>query len=250
MFSTKRWSQLAGLTRLKESNEREAQLKASIEGFAVGQIDIHGDITIILYDPERMKSATKNLDSNVPPMSQISMMSAAIVGMIRISPPAYGPNRDENSCRGAWEVVRSGVRSRGTGVGGLLYKLAAAASPTGKLMPDRREVSPHAQNVWASKFNKMPAGKKELNVLDDENNAKTEDPSDDCIVHPYDEEKGPGSNFLNYAYDDFGGNVNIDALKAAHQNFMNEISWSLPDNVNINKVFYKAASIAFLEMTD
>ena len=250
MFSIKRWSQLAGLSLLREADEKETQIKASIEGFAVGQIDVHGDITIVIYDPRMMKSAIEELsDSNTvakPPSGMVS----AIMGMIRISPPAYGPSGGENSCRGAWEVVRSGVRSRGVGIGGLLYRLAAAASPTGKLMPDRRDVSPNAQNVWKSKFSKMSDEKKQSNVLDDEQNARTEDPNDDCIVHDYDEEKGPGSNLLNYVYDDFGGRVNIDALKSAHQDFMDEISWTLPAKLDINKLFYKAASDAFHEMTD
>ena len=251
MFSIDRWSKLAGLSVLKEAEEKNVRLKASIEGYAVGQIEVHGDITIVLYDPKKMKEAVEGLgDPKTAGKSAVGMMPSAIMGMIRISPPAYGPSGDENSCRGAWEVVRSGVRSRGAGVGGLLYRLAAAASPTGKLMPDRRDVSPNAQNVWASKFSKMPDEKKERNVLDDEENAKTEDPSDDCIVHSYDEEKGPGSNFLNYVYDDFGGDVNVEALKTAHQDFMDEISWTLPPAVDINKLFYKAASNAFHEMTD
>lgn len=251
MFSTNRWAKLAGLPLLREADEKEAKLKASIEGFAVGQFDVHGDITIVLYDPSKMKAAIETLsDSGATAKSPAGEMPAAIMGMIRISPPFYGSTGDENSCRGAWEVVRSGVRSRGAGVGGLLYRLAAAASPTKKLMPDRRDVSPDAQKVWQSKYNKMSPEKKKSNVFDDESDTKTEDPSDDCLVHDYNKEEGPGTNPLNYAFDDFGGSVDINALQNAHQDFMDEISWSLPSNVDVNKLFYQAASKAFHEMTD
>lgn len=251
MFSLNRWSQLAGLFSLNEVDERDVRLKASIEGFAVGQIDVHGDITIVLYDPSKMKAAVEELeDPKKTTKSPTGMMHTAIAGMIRISPPAYGQTNDESSCRGAWEVVRSGVRQQGAGVGGLLYRLAAAASPTGKLMPDRRDVSGKAQNVWKSKFDRMSPNKRKANVLDDETNTRTEDPNDDCIVHDYDEKEGPGSNMLNYVYDDFGGKVDVSALESAHRDFMDEISWSLPPGLDINKLFYKAASNAFHEMTD
>ena len=66
--------------------------------------------------------------------------------------------------------------------------------------------------------------KKKNNVFDDESDAKTEDPSDDCIVHDYDKKTGPGSNFLNYAFDELGAIVNVDALNAAHEDFMEELS--------------------------
>jgi hypothetical protein len=250
-FSIDRWSRLAGLQLLREADEKEIRLKSSIEGFAVGQFDVHGDITIVLYDPKKMKDAIEGLnDFDVVAKSPVGEMPAAIMGMIRISPPFYGSTGDENSCHGAWEVVRSGVRSRGEGIGGLLYRLAAAASPTKKLMPDRRDVSPHAQKIWQSKYNKMSPEKKKSNVFDDESNTKTEDPNDDCLVHDYSKEEGPGSNPLNYAFDEFGGNVNIDALTTAHQDFMDELSWSLPSDINVDKLFFQAASKAFHEMTD
>jgi len=249
MFSINRWAKLAGIKILREAEEKEAKLKASVEGLAVGQFDVHGEITIVLYDPKSMKEAVEGLSDDASSKSSVDDMSKAIMGMIRIAPPAYGPSGDENSCRGAWEVTRSGVRSKGAGVGGLLYKLASAASPTGKIMPDRREVSGDAQGFWKSKFGKMSPEKKKANVLDDESNAKTEDPNDDCLVHDYSEKDGPGSNFLNYAFDDFGGKINVSALDAAHKDFMEELSWSLPESVNIDKLFFKAASSVFHEMT-
>jgi len=246
-FSIDRWAKLAGVNVLREADEREARLSAAIEGYAVGRFDAHGDITIVIYDPVKMKAAVEGLSGAGNPVGE---MPGAIVGLIRISPPAYGPKGDENSCRGAWEVVRSGVRTRGAGVGGLLYRLAAAASPTGKIMPDRREVSPSARNLWTAAVGRMSPEKRDASVLDDEENARTPDPDDDCIVHDYDPEKGPGSNVLNHAFDDLGGAIDVGRLTAAHEAFMDEISWGLPPGVDIDKSFYKAASKAFHEMTD
>ena len=97
-FSINRWSQLAGLSRINESEEKEAKLKSSIEGFAVGTFDANGEKTIVLYDPKAMKKAIEELGST---KSSVGEMSNAIVGMIRIAPPAYGQTGDESSCRGA-----------------------------------------------------------------------------------------------------------------------------------------------------
>ena len=238
---------MAGVNVLREADEREARLSASIEGYAVGRFDTYGDITIVIYDPVKMKAAVEGLSGTRDPVGE---MPGAIVGLIRISPPAYGPKGDKNSCRGAWEVVVSGVRSRGTGVGGLLYRLAAAASPTGKIMPDRRTVSGSARKLWASVYARMSPEKRDASVLDDEENARTPDPDDDCIVHEYDPEKGPGSNALNHAFDDLGGTIDVGRLTAAHEAFMDEISWGLPPGVDIDVSFYKAATRAFREMTD
>jgi len=243
LISMSRWTKLAGLSKLEEAEEKEAKLKTSIEGLAAGEIDFKGDKTIVLYDPSTMKEAFDDLESTNDVI--LDKMTNAIMGMIRISPPVYGPTGDENSCRGAWEVIRSGARTKGAGVGRLLYQLAASVSPTGKLMPDRREVSTSAAAVWKSKYDRMSPKKKDANVFDDESNAKTEDPNDDCMVHDYDSSRGPSSNFLNYAYDDFGGKIDVRALDTAHQNFLEEISWSLPNEIDINYLFHKAADEAF-----
>lgn len=245
MISLSRWAKLAGLPLLEDANDKQAKLVSTVEGMAVGQIEVRGDKIIVLYDPRMMKNAFTSVEAPVEKL--LSKMTEAIQGMIRISPPVYGPAGDESSCRGAWEVVRSGVRTKGAGLGGLLYQIAAGASPTGKLMPDRRDVSAHAQAVWKSKYNKMSDEKKQTNVFDDESDAKTEDPTDDCMVHDYDNSEGPGSNFLNYAYDDFGSKINVRSLNSAHQDFIDELSWSLPENVDVDHLFFKAAENAFFE---
>ena len=239
-FSINRWAKLAGIKTINEAEEKEVKLKTSIKGLAVGQFDKGDEKTIVLYDPEKMKEAI--LGEN-----PLGDMPLAIMGMIRISAPVYGTG-DENSCRGAWEVIRSGVRTKGSGVGGLLYQLAAAASPTGKIMPDRRDVSSDAQGFWNSKFSKLKPEKKKLSVLDDESNPRTEDRNDDCLVHDYDREEGPGSNVLNYAYDDLGAGIDIAALNSAHQDFMEDISQFLAPDVSTEDLFSRAASEAFHEM--
>ena len=231
---------MAGVSLLRESEEKEARLRASIEGYAVGKFDTHGDITIVMYDPEKMKSAVRGLGGAGTPVGE---MPSAIVGMIRISPPAYGTSGDEKSCRGAWEIVRSGTRMRNVGIGGLLYRLAGDASPTGRVMPDRRDVSPSAQKMWTSAFGRMSDEKRKETAFDDESNPQTPDPSDDCLINP-------SGDFLNHAYDDVGKGIDVDRLTAAHEAFMDEISWDLPVGVDIGKLFYKAASEAFHEMTD
>jgi hypothetical protein len=223
-FSIDRWQKLAGVSLLRESEEKEARLRASIEGYAVGKFDTHGDITIVLYDPEKMKAAVRGLGGA---KSSVGEMPSAVVGMIR----------------GAWEIVRSGTRMRNVGIGGLLYRLAGDASPTGRVMPDRRDVSPSAQKMWTSAFGRMSDEKKKETAFDDESNPQTPDPSDDCLINP-------SGDFLNHAYDDVGKGIDVDRLTAAHEAFMDEISWDLPVGVDIGKLFYKAASEAFHEMTD
>ena len=89
-----------------------------------------------------------------------------IVGRIVIG-PSTGP------CWGAREV-RVSV---GPGKGDTLYPIAAALSPTGRIMPDRGSVSPGAQSRWA----KFPP---ESGLdLDDINDPKTPPSEDDCEVH-------------------------------------------------------------------
>lgn len=246
MISLSRWAKLAGLPLLENVSEKQAKLAATIKGMAVGQVEARGDKIIVLYDPQMMKTAFENVEK--PVQILLSKMTEAIQGMIRISPPVYGPVGDENSCRGAWEVVRSGVRTKNVGLGGLLYQIAAAATPKGKLMPDRSDVSTEAQGLWKSKYNKMSDKEKQVKVFDDESNAKTEDPNDDCKVHAYDNVRGPGSNFLNYAYDDFGSRINVAALNSAHQDFIDDLSWSLPSGVDTDYLFFKAAENAFHEI--
>lgn len=108
-----------------------------------------------------------------------------IVGRIVIG-PSTGP------CWGAREV-RVSV---GPGKGDTLYPIAAALSPTGRIMPDRGSVSPGAQSRWA-KFPPESGAD-----LDDINDPQTPPPEDDCEVHRAMPALRPGRDpaVLNRAY--------------------------------------------------
>lgn len=70
------------------------------------------------------------------------MANDVIVAMIAIKKP-------ENPCANAWEVKLAA----GPGYGKLLYGLAYAMSPTGRLMSDREEISEPAKGAWKKAFN-------------------------------------------------------------------------------------------------
>ena len=238
-FSSSRWAQLAGIK--ESSDDRAAKLSKTIEGKALAIIDSDQGKTLIIYDPKGMGAA---ITSGEEPDED--GMKNSIEGMVRIEPPVYGPTGDENSCLGAWEVTRSGVRSKGVGVGDLLYKLAASACPSKEklLMPDRGSVSPSAESLWKKRFSKMSKEEREQSALDDEENHYTEVERDDCKVHPYDKDAGPGSNPLNHVYK-IDANVNVEALSSAHESFMENMSWETGHD--LDKLFLQAAKAAFEE---
>lgn len=234
-FSIDRWSKLAGLHPLREAVSLRRPPKTP-PALALGQLEDENGITIVIYDPAAMKAAIESVpEENRNENSLGYKVAESIEGMIRISPPAYGPSSSSSSCHGAWEVLRSAVKKKGTGMGSLLYKLAANASPTGKIMSDRRDVSGDAQNMWKSAFGRMSSEKKEELKFDDENDPKTEDPNDDCLINP-------GGEFLNYAFDDIG-KVSGAAKPsfAAHENFMEDIKLELPEGFNFEKFFWSGA---------
>lgn len=237
-FSTDRWSALAGLPLLKEAVSLRHPPK-----LAVGQLQDEDGITIVIYDPAAMKAAIQSVPKEKRDELYLSYkVEESIEGMIRISPPTYGSTSSASSCRGSWEVLRSAVKKKGTGMGNLLYKLAADASPTGKIMSDRRSVSGYAQNVWKSAFGRMSTEKKEEMKFDDENDPKTEDPNDDCLINP-------GGEFLNYAFDDIGKVAGIAKPSfSAHENFMEDIKIELPEGFDFEKFFWGAASTLFAKV--
>jgi len=244
-FSIDRWSKLAGLHSLKEAVSLRRPPKVSSQ-LALGQLQDEDGITIVVYDPAVMKAAIQGVpeEDRDDEFMLGYWVRESIEGMIRISPPAYGPRLDASSCRGAWEVIRSAVKNKGTGMGSLLYKLAADASPTGKIMPDRRSVSGAAQKVWKSAYDRMSPKKKEETQFDDENNPKTEDPADDCMINT-------DGEFLNHAIDDIG-KVSGAAKPsfAAHENFTEDIKLDLPAGFNFEKFFWFSALELFRKMYD
>lgn len=237
MFSIDRWSKLAGLQPLKEAVSLRRPPKIS-SALAAGQLQDEDGITIVIYDPVALRNAIESLPKDKVMMygnvNVTKEMSESIEGMIRISPPAYGPTSDANSCRGAWEVLRSAVKKKGTGMGSLLYKLASDASPTGKIMSDRRDVSGDAQNMWKSAYSRMSPEKKEETRFDDEENPRTEDPNDDCKINP-------SGEFLNHAFDDIGRSTDTSAMFNAHENFMGDIASILPEGYDFKRMFWFAA---------
>lgn len=104
----------------------------------------------------------------------------AMRGFISIRKPAH-------PCDEAWEVIMS----VGPGYGKLVYGLAYAMSPTGKLISDRASVSDDAQRGW------QRAEKERISTELDSITPphKTPPKEDDCRLY-----NQPGKEFLDRAY--------------------------------------------------
>lgn len=129
-------------------------------------------VDIALYDPAAL------LDWARSPQKHINdrrvFLDKIIIGVI-------SAGQTENPCNGAWTIIQSAVRNQGSGDAGILYGLAFAASG-GTLTPDRKSVSPAAQNAWIKQTSR--GGKPFDDVsLPPEERRTPDDPSDDCVVH-------------------------------------------------------------------
>jgi hypothetical protein len=155
------------------------------------EIFIYDTSKALLMLPKLIKKGASNLDAH-----------RIIRGYTSIKQPS-------EPCNGAWEVKGSA----GPGYGKLVYGVAYAASPTGILMSDRKSVSEPAQAGW-----KRARDQRISKELDDFEEPKTPDPSDDCEVY-----KAPGREFLNRSYEVQGWeNDVLVQLKRAHQRFCDE----------------------------
>lgn len=106
----------------------------------------------------------------------IALQDGKEVGRVSISLPI-----GMGKCLGAYEVSTS--YSKIDGLGPLLYDVAMELAGTRGLMPDRRNVSSDARNVWNHyKTRREPRGEVESTQLDDKPGVLTPDfLDDDCV---------------------------------------------------------------------
>ena len=97
---------------------------------------------------------------------------SAAVAVIQI---AHSGEQGYGNCRDAW-IVHAAA---GPGYGKLVYSVGYELSSSGKLIPDRRSLTSDAINAWMKVKQKS-----EGEPLDDIENPKTPDKSDDCVVWP------------------------------------------------------------------
>lgn len=138
-----------------------------------------GNIRAYVYDPEPIIALRRDAkEVDIAAAAQDSVRGYLTIGM----PPRDESNMSILPCAGAWQIKASWARNKGDGR--MIYGLAAALSPTQKIMPDRGSVSPAARAGWVSAAEKgFPS-----QPLDDIDHRicgeyHTEDPADDCWVH-------------------------------------------------------------------
>jgi hypothetical protein len=154
--------------------------------------------------------------------------NGTIKGFIEVGPPHPG----HGNCNGAWEVKRSA----GPGHGALIYGIAYALSPNGKLMSARDKVSFSAEGGWhkqLSKRNKQPLDDR-LAHNPDGTSAKphhnhTDDTADDCTTWPT-------RNVLNYTYDslpnDWGSLEDLSGTHRATAGELEELTGISQDSLD------------------
>ena len=135
--------------------------------------------TAYVYDPEHIATLRRDAkDVDIAAAAQDSVRGYLTIGM----PPRNESDMSIMQCAGAWQVKASWVRNKGDGR--MIYGLAAALSPTQKIMPDRGSVTSAARAGWVSAAEKgFPS-----QPLDDIDHRicgeyHTEDPADDCRVY-------------------------------------------------------------------
>lgn len=141
-----------------------------------------------------------------------------MLGIIAIVPPDF-------PCNDAWQIAQSAVKHRGDG--GIIYDVAFAMSPTGKLIPDRYSVSPSAKDGWKQQRDRRSAPLDNVGAhvsavnptVKREHPFHTADPSDDCEV--YDKEN---EWYLDRSYEARGHEAGIlSHLKAEHDRVLQDL---------------------------
>lgn len=103
-----------------------------------------------------------------------------VIGMRKAETPSYG----------AYEVTNSASSG---GYGPMMHDVAMAYNPTGTIIPDRHAVSKEESGLYKTYYTSR--GDVEKLKLDDIDDPKTSDPSDDSNIWP-----GDSRSHLNYAF--------------------------------------------------
>jgi hypothetical protein len=149
------------------------------------------------------------------------MDAGVVVGYVKLNKPA-------EPCNDAWKVIGSW----GPGMGAVVYDLALALSPTGRLMSDRFSVSPGARSRWE----KISAARGDAAILplDDEyappaKQLTPDEEGDDCELRVPIKRGGPDP-LLDRAYVATGDEIaKKEAMVARHEEVMAEVMMIDPD---------------------
>lgn len=142
----------------------------------------------------------------------MNVLESNIVGFVLGKSPEKGPS---------WGAMMISSSAAAKGFGPMMYDIAM--SKWGRIMPDRKFVSPSAEKVWTYYAN----GRKDVERLqfDDIEDPKTPDPQDDAVIHHKNGLKGP----LNGAYE--GAQIDTKALEAAAHKFF---LWAQAAKLDVN----------------
>ena len=216
------WDKVRGKKEPQQSRNN-GQLAAFVKKYSSQAI-------AVLYDRDaaiNFEKARINAGGAVLPNTAKEYSHNIIKGMIGIRPPAQ-------PCWGAWEVEHAA----GPGQGKILYGIAYALSPNGRLMADRRKVSADARDAWKSVAEK---GARKYMQFDDFENPKTPIKDDDCKV--YKGMRGWGKSHLNAAYETEGWeNAKLAELQRSHESMKNEamyIEYDLGERIERNLALFK-----------
>lgn len=223
--------------------EAAKTIKSASEGNLALMINNNSDeVELCLYSPDKILAMlpvlAKNRDQRELIEDLKNTFAGAIVGTITVSPPTV-----EGECNGAWEVIASAAEG---GFGPMLYDIAMSMTPNKTMMADRNSVSNSAKGVWQFYFNNRKDVKSK--ELDDIENPKTPDPSDDCgNLSPPEIRHGKDVNPLNYSYS--GTKVPSGReLNRKHEEFLDQaFAIMKPTGMLIaGKPFNKMHAMAFL----
>lgn len=220
-------------------NEAPVLAKQAISsGLAMMQEKAGGDgIIVILYNPAvclkglmKVSGESSEYDSDEDVDTSIrSAFEESIVGYLKLVDAV-------DSCNGALEVAFSAATK---GYGPLLYDIGMSLAPHG-IISDRGSVSKSAQSIW-QQYNTRGSGvhghvyKK---PLDDRNDPKTPDPSDDCDV-------STSNDALNFSYE-AESRIDTSAFTALHAKFVPAVisvlkKHHIKENVVVNRLLDAAA---------
>jgi hypothetical protein len=197
----------------------------------------------IIYDADVLFSKIDGLEKlsqgdGMTPVIRAHLADTFVKGFIEVGPPRGMGHRSAGPCNGAWMVYRSA----GPGYGKIVYGVGFALSPSGRLIPDRLDVSDSAKAGWDKQFT-GGRGRLPLDDIDAHRDGgtirphpnHTDDPSDDCMVFKDLSYEDDGASYdndqqLNYSYDAVGWEVaELEKMSQKHQDLMSQLKSGFAD---------------------
>lgn len=161
--------------------EKAVSIK-DLSGVALFVNKINGNTNVILYNAQELVNRVKQ---ELEEYGDLQELKIPILAFLRFEPGS------EDSCNNSDFVVLSAAEK---GYGPLAYDISMSLTRNNTLAADRSIVSDKAKNVWGFyKSNRRDVVRKDF---DDQDNPRTEDPTDDCRIYG----KNPGDDAVDAAY--------------------------------------------------